>query len=103
MSTIFHVMKEEYERLIAADRVYRDYIDQLPRGSPRVKRIRNRNYLYLARREGPKVVYDYIGPAGSEQAKEALEKIERRKRYEALLKDIHNSLKEVKKVLRGKV
>jgi hypothetical protein len=96
-------MKEEYERLVAAELAYRNHIKGLPQGSPRVKRIRNHDYLYLARRDGPKVVYDYIGPADSGQAQEALEKIERRKRYEALLKDIHNSLKEVRKVLRGKI
>jgi|WetSurMetagenome_2_1015567.scaffolds.fasta_scaffold05725_7 hypothetical protein len=103
MSTIFHVMKEEYERLIEADRAYRHNIEQMPHGSPRIKHIRNSDYLYLARRDGAKVVYDYIGAAGSEQAKKVLEQVERRKRYAALLKDIHLNLKDVKKVLRGKI
>jgi hypothetical protein len=49
------------------------------------------------------VVYDYIGPVDSEQAKKILEQVERRKRYEGLLKDIHRNLKDVKKVLRGKI
>lgn len=103
MSTIFHVMKEEYDRLIEADRVYRDNIDKMPHGSPRIKHIRNRTYLYLARRDGIKVVYDYIGPADSEQAKKIIDLVDRRKRYEGLLKDIHRNLKDVKKVLRGKI
>jgi hypothetical protein len=103
MSTIFHVMKEEYDRLIEADQAYRHNIDKMPHGSPRVKHIRNRDYLYLARRDGAKVVYDYIGAADSEQAKKILEQVERRKRYEGLLKDIHRNLKDVKKVLRGKI
>lgn len=103
MSTIFHVMKEEYNRLIEADQAYRHNIDKMPHGSPRIKHIRNRDYLYLARREGSKVVYDYIGATDSEQAKNILEQVERRKRYEGLLKDIHRNLKDVKKVLRGKI
>lgn len=103
MSTIFHVMKEEYDRLIEADQAYRRSIDKMPHGSPRVKHIRNHDYLYLARRDGAKVVYDYIGAVDSEKAKKTLEQVERRKRYEGLLKDIHRNLKDVKKVLRGKI
>jgi hypothetical protein len=103
MSTIFHVMKEEYDRLIEADHTYRHNIEQMPQGSPRVKHIRNGNYLYLARRNGTKVIYDYIGPADSDQAKKILEQVARRKRFEVLLKDIHHNLKDVKKVLRGKI
>ena len=103
MSTIFHVMKEEYDRLIEADKAYRNNIAQMPHGSPRTKHIRNRDYLYLARREGAKVVYDYIGPVDSEQVKKVLEQVQRRKRFEGLLKDIHRNLKDVKKVLRGKI
>jgi hypothetical protein len=96
-------MKEEYQRLIEADKAYRNNIAHMPHGSPRVKHIRNRDYLYLARREGRKVVYDYIGPADSEQAKKTIEQVQRRKRFEELLKDIHRNLKDVKKVLRGKI
>lgn len=103
MSTIFHVMKEEYDRLIEADKAYRNNIAKMPQGSPRLKHIRNSDYLYLAHRNGSKIIYDYIGPSSSEQAKKTLEQVEKRKRFEALLKDIHKSLKDVKKVLRGKI
>ena len=103
MSTIFHVMKEEHDRLVEADLAYRNNIKQMPHGSPRIKHIRNRDYLYLARRDGPKVVYDYIGAVESDQAKKTFEQLDRRKRFEILLKDIHRNLKDVKKVLRGKI
>ena len=103
MSTIFHVMKEEHDRLVEADQAYRSSIDKLPAGSVRVKHIRNRDYLYLARRAGAKVVDDYVGPIDSAKAKEVLEQIKRRKRFEGLLKEIRQGLKDVKKVLRGKV
>jgi hypothetical protein len=103
MSTIFHVMKEEYDRLIEADQAYRNNIKQMPHGSPRIKHIRKRDYLYLARRNGAKVAYDYIGPVDSEKSKKIIELVQRRKRFEGLLKDIHRNLKDVKKVLRGKI
>ena len=72
MSTIFHVMREEYDRLVEADQAYRNNIQQMPHGSPRIKHIRNRDYLYLARRNKAKVVYDYIGAVDSELAKKLL-------------------------------
>jgi hypothetical protein len=96
-------MKEEYDRLRDADRAYRHNIKQMPHGSPRIKHIRNRDYLYLAWRKGKKVIYDYVGAADSEQAKKIIEEVKKRRRFESLLKDIHSSLKDVKKVLRGKI
>lgn len=103
MSTIFHVMKEEYDRLIEADLAYRHKIEKMPHGSPRIKHIRNNDYLYLARRNGSKVIYDYIGAVNSEKAVKTIEQIERRKRFKGLHKDIHRNLNDVKKVLRGKI
>jgi hypothetical protein len=103
MSTIFHIMKEEYDRLVKAEKAYRRRIRQMPQGAPRVKHISGRDYLYLARRKGPKVVYDYIGSAGSKQAVEILEKVKKRRQYASLLQDIRPNLRDVKKVLRGKI
>ncbi len=103
MSTIFHIMKEEYERLTEAEHVYSKNISKMPKGTPRVKRIRNRDYLYLARREGKKVVYKYIGLADSDKAKIVIEQVNKRKRFAQLLKDTKKMLKDVKKVLRGKI
>ena len=102
-SVIFHVMHEEYHRLIDADRAYRKSIKDMPQGAPRVKHLRNKDYLYLARRKGPKVVYDYIGAVDSDNAKKILEQVEQRRRYVKLLHDIRHDLKDVKKVLRGKI
>lgn len=103
MGTIFHVMKEEYERLIEAEHIYSKNISKMPKGTLRKKRLRHQDYLYLAHRDGPKVVYDYVGNAGSDKAKEIEELVNKRKRFEALLKETRQALKEVKKVLRGKI
>jgi hypothetical protein len=103
MGTIFNVMKEEYERLTEAEHVYRKNIAKMPKGSLRKKHLRHKDYLYLARRDGSKVVYDYVGNAQSDKAKEVTELVNKRKRFEALLKEIKETLKDVKKVLRGKI
>ena len=73
------------------------------RGTPRIQQRRNKNYLYLEYRDGNRVVHDYIGPQESDKAKEVLEKIAQRRRYEKLLKETKSALRDVRKVLRGKI
>jgi hypothetical protein len=103
MSTIFNIMKEEHARLVETEASYAKSIEKLPKGAPRIKRIRNGNYLYLERRVGSKVVDEYIGAADSDKAKKVLEKIKKRKRLANLLKETRQALKDVKRVLRGKI
>jgi hypothetical protein len=103
MSTIFHIMKEEYDRLTEAEQVYRKNIALMPKGTPRIKNIRNKDYLYLTRREGAKVVDEYIGVADSDKAKKIIEQVNKRKKFTQLLKETKKMLKDVKKVLRGKI
>ena len=102
-SPIFDIMHEEYLRLIEAEQSYAKAIAKLPKGSPRIKQIRNKEYLYLARREENKVVDYYIGPAQQDKAQQVLEQVEKRQRLAALLKQVKRALKDVKKVLRGKI
>ncbi len=102
MAVIFHVLKEELERLQEAELGYVKAIADMPRGTPRVQRRRNKKYLYLEYRDGNRVIHDYIGPLGSDKAKDAMEKVAQRKRYEKLLKETRTALKEVRKALRGK-
>jgi hypothetical protein len=103
MSIIFHIMKEEHQRLLEAERVYLKHVKREVKGSPRIKRFGKKDYLYVEKREGPKVVYDYVGPANSEKALKVLESIMRRRKDADSLKKVRNDLKDVKKVLRGKI
>jgi hypothetical protein len=103
MAIIFGIMKEEYDRLIEAERVYRKSVESAVRGAPRIKHIGNRDYLYLERRARGKVVYDYIGHAGSKKAQAVLEAVKRRNKDRDALRRIRSDLKDVRKVLRGKI
>ena len=103
MAVIFHVLKEEFERLQETESGYAKAIADMPRGTPRVQQRRNKDYLYLEYRDGERVIHDYIGPKDSDKAKEVLEQIEQRRRYEKLLKETKSALKEVRKALRGKI
>ncbi|MDJ0763661.1 MAG: hypothetical protein QNJ97_11815 [Myxococcota bacterium] len=68
-----------------------------------MKQIHNGEYLYLNRREGAKIVDEYVGKADSNRAREVLALIEKRDRFIQLRKEVREKLKEVKKVLRGKI
>ena len=103
MSIIFHVMKEEYERLCEAERAYSKSIAKEVQGAPRVKRIGNNEYLYLEKREGAKVVDKYVGLADSKKALKVIESVKRRRKDMASLRRIRKDLKDVRKVLRGKI
>jgi hypothetical protein len=103
MSIIFGIMKEEYNRLREAEGVYRKSVDKAVQGAPRVKHIGNKDYLYLERREGGKVVDKYVGPAESQKAVEVLNNVKRRRKDQESLKKVRRDLKDVKRVLRGKV
>jgi hypothetical protein len=103
MSVIFHVLKEEFERLVETEASYTKAITAMPRGTPRIRIIRKKKYLYLEYRNGDRVFHDYIGPQESKKAKDILEKITQRRRYERLLKETKAALKEVRKALRGKI
>ena len=101
MSVIFHVLKEEFERLVETS--YKKSIAAMHIGTQRIRKMRKKKYLYLEYRDGNRVFHDYIGPQNSEKAKDVLEKIAQRRRYEKLLKETKSALKDVKKALRGKI
>jgi hypothetical protein len=103
MAVIFHVLKEEFDRLLETENGYSKAIADMPRGAPRIQQRRNKKYLYLEHRDGGKVIHDYIGPQESDRAKKILEIIAQRKRYEKLLKETKLALKDVRKALRGKI
>jgi|SRR5690554_44570 len=103
MSVIFHIMKEEYERLKEAENAYRKNISRELKGAPRIKHIGNKDYLYLEKREGAKVVYQYVGEVHSEKSISVMESVKRRKKNESSLKNVLRDLKDVKKVLHGKI
>ena len=89
MSIIFGIMKEEYDRLMEAAGVYRSSVEKAVQGAPRIKHIGNKDYLYLERRNGRKVVDDYVGPAESKKAIEILTNVKhRRKDQESLKKSV---------------
>jgi hypothetical protein len=102
MSYIKGILREEYERLNALCRKYRDKVGELPKGCASIKTRRGLQYLYLASRKGGKVSFQYIGSAAAENARAVLKKIEQRKNYENKLKQVRKDLWEIQKALHGR-
>jgi hypothetical protein len=84
MGYIHQVMDNEHQRLKALSQKYRDKIESFPKETVSVKKRKNREYLYLARRKDGKVKFDYIGPVASGMAQKVLALISEKKHYAAL-------------------
>lgn len=96
------VLHEERKRLKALFKKYSSEIASLPRGCVSIKKRKDRDYLYLAYRQGSKVNFKYIGQVSSENSKAVLEGIELRKKYENKLKQVKKDLKEIERVISGR-
>ena len=102
MSYIKSIMQEEHRRLQAFYQKYNDKIYALPRGTVSIKKRHNSDYLYLACRRNGKVKFDYIGPVGSDKARQVMEQVKTRKDYEKKLRQVKGDLKEIEKVIHGR-
>ena len=99
---IREILQEELENSLRMERNYRRALERLPKGSLVRKRIRGREYCYLAKRVGDRVEFEYLGklpPRLIEKYEQA--KIDRAK-YRELLAEVRAQLKLLRKVLRGK-
>lgn len=102
MSIIKGILEEELNRLKELSVFYKKKIWDSPRGSISVKERSGKRYIYLARREDKKVVFDYIGKDVPEVWKVLNEQMRQRKEYQAKLRQVKENLKEVERSLRGK-
>ncbi|PKL06528.1 MAG: hypothetical protein CVV53_03795 [Spirochaetae bacterium HGW-Spirochaetae-9] len=101
MSAIETMLQNEYMRLYRTVTRLREECLQRPRGSLAVKRRGNGFYMYLVKREGGKVVTEYIGKAGAWKAKGVEAKILERHRYEAELKEAEGQLAKLRKMMKA--
>lgn len=102
MSYIKNIMQEEYERLQALCKKYINKINALPKGAVSIKKRKKSEYLYLAKRQGGKVKFEYIGSVDSGKVRKIMEQVKFRKDYSQKLKQVKNDLKEIEKVIHGR-
>jgi len=103
MGVIKGVLKEELENSIRLKDGYKKALKKYPGGSIVKKRIRGRDYYYLAFREGRKIKFVYKGKSLSKEFMAELKKSkDMRKKYKKLIQDLNRRIKYLKKVLNGK-
>jgi hypothetical protein len=102
MSVIRGILEEECDRLEELSVFYKEKIAEAPRGSISVKERGGKKYIYLARREDKKIIFEYVGKDVPEVRNALNERIRQRKEYQAKLRQARENLKEVKRALRGK-
>jgi hypothetical protein len=102
MSVIRGILEEERDRLEELSVFYKEKIAEAPRGSISVKERGGKRYIYLARREDKKIIFEYVGKDVPEVRNALNERIRQRKEYQAKLRQARENLKEVKRALRGK-
>jgi hypothetical protein len=102
MSVIRGILEEECDRLEELSVFYKEKIAEAPRGSISVKERGGKKYIYLARREDKKIIFEYVGKDVPEVRNALNERIRQRKEYQAKLLQVKENLKEVKSALRGK-
>lgn len=96
MSIFLDIMKEELDRNLYKQAAFDAELQKFPKGYLSICKIDGKEYLYRKRREGKKVVSEYIGVVGDDACKKAEYD---RKQYE-MIKESIKGLKEEEKKLR---
>ncbi|HOS14922.1 MAG TPA: hypothetical protein PK467_19930 [Candidatus Wallbacteria bacterium] len=102
MEIINRLLEEELKRLGTLHDFYEKKIMESPRGSLSVKARGKNRYLYLARREDKKVVFEYVGKDVAYVRHALNEQLKQRREYQAKLREVKENIKEVKRSLRTK-
>lgn len=102
MGTLDGILKEELERLVAAEKSYLREIKKLPKGSIQIKRIKKIAYPYLVLRQGKKVISTYLGQRSMHELEKLKQVIAQRKKYERHLKEVKHNIKRISRMIHGK-
>ena len=87
MSILLDVLKEELERNLYKQKAFQQELESLPKGYLSICVIDGSSYIYRKRREGNKIVSEYIGVPGDDECKKA--------------KDIRNQYLSIKQSLKN--
>lgn len=98
MSILKDVLIEEYWRASDIASAIKDELSSLPKGSLQVKRRGDRQYYHLQRREGSRVVSQYIRLENVDDVKKQLA---RRHVLETALEERMEDLEMIKRALKG--
>lgn len=99
MDMVKSMLREELEHSMEMREHYRKELSLLPTGALVKKRINNREYWYVMMREDRKVKTHYVGKVGGNEASLVRKDMEKRRHYEALLREVERKIRYLKKVI----
>ena len=100
MSVFEGVIREEIERLSKNILAYKELLKSLPRGSLFIRKDYNSYFVYRRKREGNKVVSEYLGPLESDKAQEEINKSNEYKRIKNNIRIAQEELAELKRAVK---
>jgi hypothetical protein len=95
-------LAEELENSLRMKKEYEEFLERLPKGCVSVKKIRGREYCYLVKRVGKKVIYSYKGKMSEEEKIKYEEAKQLRAKYRNFLSQVKKQIRFLRGALRGK-
>jgi hypothetical protein len=102
MRIIKGMLEEELQNSLRMKKGYENALSKLPQGSLAIKRIKGREYCYLAKRVGKKVKYIYKGKMPEAEKKKYEDAKKLRAKYRSLLSQVKKQIRFLRSSLRGK-
>ena len=99
-SVVYGVLQDELDRNRRMQASYRKEINQLPKGSLYLRKIKLHQYYYLNYREDDKVISKYLGTCEAVEVEGLKQQITKRRHYEVLLKKLGKEETMLMKALR---
>ena len=96
MSILEEVLLEEYDRSLRISRSIEEALAVLPKGYVRERVVNGRCYYYLQRREGSRVLSEYVPAARADDVKA---QVGRRKELEQALREQARTRRQIERAL----
>ena len=96
------LLAEELKNSLNMQKEYGSALEKMPSGCLVRKVISGRGYYYLAKRDGGKVIYSYLGKLPLEEVNKYEAAKKKRAQYRKLFSRVKKQVKFLKGVLRGK-
>ena len=100
MSVFEGVLREEIERLESNIFSYKQMLEKLPKGSIFIRKDYNSYFVYRKRREGKKIISEYLGPLDSLDAQDGINKYNEYRRIRNNIQLAQKELCELKKAIK---
>ena len=99
MTIIKGVLQEELDNSLRMLKRYRKEYSALPKGSLVRKKVKGREYDYLAFREKGKFILKYMGQLSEKEKAKYVNAKKKRKEYRKLIADLRDQVKFIKRAL----